>query len=145
MNILNVNSAGGNQVWSAASAPMSPDQKMSNLFDAIDTSSNGSISKSQFEQAFQTMNPPAGYQAAGVDAVWNKLDPNGTGSVSKQDFVSTMTSLMKQMRGHHHHHHSSSAGATTAAQSTTLLNSLGQSNPETSSTSITGVNLDQQA
>ncbi len=115
---------GAAQVWSGASARMPPQQKMSKLFDQIDTTGSGTITKAQFEEAFQTMNPPAAFKLLGADAVFAKLDPNGTGSVSKSDFVSGMTSLMSQARGTHHHHHggggasaSSSAASGTSAVS----------------------------
>lgn len=88
-------------IWSGASPAMSPTQKMSDLFDQIDSSGSGSISQSQFTQAFQTMNPPASFQSAGVSSVWAQLDPNGSGSVSRQDFTNGMTVLMQQLRGHH--------------------------------------------
>ena len=140
MNITGANLYGTAQVWSGASAPMSPNQKMSNLFDAIDTSGTGTISKSQFEQAFQSMNPPGNFQAAGVDSIWSKLDPNGTGSVSKQDFVNGMAEMMKQLRGHHHHNQGGGAtGAQSLAQSTSLLSALGNSaSSSTVSTAGTG-------
>lgn len=72
---------------------------MSNLFDSIDTSGSGNITQSQFEQAFQTKNPPAVFQKQGADAIFAQLDPIGTGTVSKQDFVSTMSKLMASLRG----------------------------------------------
>lgn len=103
MAVSGMGGLGGPQAMSGASAPMPPSQKMSNLFDQIDTSGSGTITKAQFEQAFQSLNPPKGFQQAGADAVWAKLDPNGTGSVNKQNFVSGMTAQMSQMRGHHHH------------------------------------------
>jgi Ca2+-binding EF-hand superfamily protein len=77
---------------------MPPNQKMSSLFSSIDTSGAGSINQAQFNQAFQTLSPPAVFTAQGTSAIWNSLDPNGTGSVSKQDFVSTMKDLMVQLR-----------------------------------------------
>ena len=77
---------------------MPPNQKMSNLFNSIDTSGAGSINQAQFNQAFQTLNPPAVFKAQGANAIWSSLDPNGTGSVSKQDFVNTMKDLMAQLR-----------------------------------------------
>lgn len=86
------------QAVSGASMSMPPQQKMSSLYSQIDTDSSGSITQSQFNQAFQTMNPPAAFQSAGADAVWNALDPNGTGSVSQQDFVSGMKDQMVQLR-----------------------------------------------
>jgi len=119
--------AATSQVWSGASMRMPPAQKMANLFDKIDTAGSGSISKAQFEQAFQTMNPPAGVKALGADAVFAKLDPNGTGSVSKQDFVTGMTALMSQLRQHHHANAQGASSPQTLAASTQSLNSLGNS------------------
>jgi EF-hand domain pair len=85
-------------IVSGASGNMPPNQKMTNLFNAIDSNGAGSIDQSQFNQAFPTLNPPAVFKAQGPDAIWNALDPNGTGSVSKQDFVNTMKDLMVQLR-----------------------------------------------
>ena len=101
---------------SGASVRMPPQQKMQNLFDSITTGGSASITKAQFEQAFKTMNPPPGFQQLGADAVWAKLDPKGTGSVSKGDFVSKMTTLSTHLHGHHHHH---GGGAQPAAQDPT--------------------------
>lgn len=125
---------------------MSPTQKMSGLFDQIDPTASGTITQAQFDQAFQTMNPPASFQSAGADSVWAKLDPNGTGSVSKQDFVTEMTTMMKQLRGHHHHQSGSAAGAQALTQNTSLLDALGKSDPSStkpnSSTGTVGSVLD---
>ena len=85
-------------IISGASGNMPPNQKMSSLFNSIDTSGAGSINQTQFNQAFQTLNPPAVFKAQGASAIWSALDPNGTGSVSKQDFVNTMKDLMAQLR-----------------------------------------------
>jgi len=85
-------------VTSGASPEWSPNQKMGNLFDQIDSSNTGSITKDQLAQAFNTQNPPAAFQSAGVDALYSKLDPSGAGSVSKQDFVSGMADVREQFR-----------------------------------------------
>ena len=85
-------------IISGASGNMPPNQKMSSLFSSIDTSGAGSINQTQFNQAFQTLDPPAVFKAQGANAIWNSLDPNGTGSVSKQDFVNMMKDLMVQLR-----------------------------------------------
>ena len=85
-------------IISGASGNIPPNQKMTSLFDSIDTSGSGSINQTQFNQAFQTLNPPAVFKAQGADAIWSSLDPNGTGNVSKQDFVNTMKDLMVQLR-----------------------------------------------
>jgi hypothetical protein len=100
MSIAGTNAAGG--AWphamSGASPPMPPQQKMTNLYNAIDSNGSGTVTQTQFTQAFQTMNPPAAFQKAGVSAVWNALDPKGTGAVSQQDFVNGMKNQMAQLR-----------------------------------------------
>ncbi len=98
MDVSGIASASGLHAVSGASYGAPPQQKMSNLFDSIDATGSGSISKAQFEQAFQTQNPPAVFQRQGADAIFAALDPSGTGSVSKQDFVSTMSKLMASLR-----------------------------------------------
>jgi hypothetical protein len=59
MDISGIASSSGLHAISGASNGAPPQQKMSNLFDSIDTSGSGTITQSQFEQAFQTKNPPA--------------------------------------------------------------------------------------
>jgi len=71
---------------------------MGNLFNQIDSGDTGSITKNQLAQAFTTQNPPAAFQALGADALYGKLDPNGSGSVSKQDFISGMADVRQQFR-----------------------------------------------
>jgi hypothetical protein len=118
---------------------MPPEQKMATLFDKIDSSGSGSITKAQFEQAFASMHPPPAIKAMGADAIFGKLDPNGTGSVSKQDFTQGMTQLMQQVHKGHHHRAggasvpsgasaavSSSSPVSTAAASTRTLSTLGE-------------------
>lgn len=112
------------QVVSGASMRMPPSQKMANLFQQIDTSNTGSITKSQFEQAFKTLNPPPAIKAQGADAVFSKLDPNGTGSVSKQDFINGMKSVMAQSRAHH-----AEAAPQTLSGSLNALNKVGSQAP----------------
>jgi Ca2+-binding EF-hand superfamily protein len=98
MSVSGVAGSFSPQAMSGASMRAPPAQKMTNLFNKIDTSGSGSITKAQFTQAFQTMKPTAGFVAMGASAVYAALDPTQSGSVSKQSFVSGMTSLMAQFR-----------------------------------------------
>jgi len=98
MDISAIGNAGGIHVMSGASAGLPPQQKMSILFDKIDTSGSGSITQAQFDQAFQTFNPPPVFTQQGANAIFSALDPSGTGSVSKQDFATGMASLMASLR-----------------------------------------------
>ena len=52
----------------------------------------------KFDQAFQSLNPPAAFKQQGADAIFAALDPSGTGSVSKQDFITGMSNLMASLR-----------------------------------------------
>lgn len=100
---------------SGASAGMPPQQKMSSLFDKIDSSGSGSINQDQFNSAFQSMNPPAVFQQQGASAIFSALDPGGSGSVSKSDFVSGMSQLMASLRAD---------GGTTGASGSSPVQSL---------------------
>jgi Ca2+-binding EF-hand superfamily protein len=126
MDISGIGAAGGLHAVSGASSSGPPQQKMSALFDSIDTSGSGSITQSQFEQAFQSKNPPGVFQKQGADALFAALDPNGTGSVSKQDFVSTMSKLMASLRADN----GGQAGSQSSQSSLTAsLQSLNQIDP----------------
>jgi Ca2+-binding EF-hand superfamily protein len=81
---------------SGASARMAPANKMANLFKQISTPGSNAVTQAQFNTAFSTMNPSPGFQQAGANAVFSALDPKGTGSVSRQDFIQGMTKMMSQ-------------------------------------------------
>jgi hypothetical protein len=147
-SVSSVAAAATPQVWSGASARMAPPQKMTALFASIDSSGSGSITRAQFDQAFQANNPPAAFKAMGADAVFNAIAPAGSDSVSKDDFVQGMTSLMGKLKAGHHHHggHSSSTetGQSGAVQSLTYsLNAL--NGVTTAPTSSAGSTLDVAA
>ncbi|MDD5300316.1 MAG: EF-hand domain-containing protein [Gallionella sp.] len=116
--------AGASQAMTGASMRMPPAQKMANLFDKIDSSGTGSISKAQFEQAFSTLKPPSEFKSMGASAVFAKLDPNGTGSVSKQDFKNGMTQMMSQIRQQRLHNYESAAQTSAPAPKQTIDASL---------------------
>jgi len=127
MNVSAVSANSGLNAVSGASYGAPPQQKMSNLFDSIDTSGSGSITQPQFQQAFQTQNPPTVFQKQGSDAIFSALDPSGSGSVSKQDFVSTMSQLMVSLRAEGSAQSGSHASSSVAAS----LQSLNQIDPAT--------------
>jgi hypothetical protein len=130
MTVAGANGASGSsQVWSGASMRKPMDQKMSDLFSQIDSTGSGSITKSQFEQAFQSTSAPSAFKSAGADAVWAKLDPSSSGTVTKQQFTDGMQAARSQIRGGRHHHQSSSAAQTppskTVGQSLDALSAVG--------------------
>ena len=61
-------------------------QLQQTLFDKIDSNSDGSITKTELEQAVSG----AGGTTDSADALFSLLDPKNTGSVSKQQFASTL-------------------------------------------------------
>ncbi len=119
MSVAATGGPGDSQAMSGASAGMPPQQKMTSLYNQIDSSGSGSITQQQFDQAFQTLNPPPVFQQQGASAIFAALDPNGAGSVSKQDFVSGMSSLMVSLRAD-----SGSSSAPGPSPSQTLASSL---------------------
>lgn len=121
MTVGGASGAWGAGASTGASMRMSPQQKYANIFAQIDTSGSGSITKSQFEQAFSSLKMPPSFRKQGADAIFTQLDPNGTGSVSKQDFVNGMVDQMKAMRTAR----ASSSSNDGGADFDTLLNSLG--------------------
>ena len=123
MDISGVGAASGMHAVSGASSSGPPQQKMSDLFDSIDTSGSGSITKAQFDQAFQTKNPPAVFQQQGADAIFASLDPSGSGSVSKQDFGATMSKLMASLRA------DNAGGSQPSASLAASVQSLNQIDP----------------
>jgi Ca2+-binding EF-hand superfamily protein len=114
------------QAMTGASMRSSPSQKMSNLFSQIDTSNSGTISKSQFTQAFSALNPPSGFKSMGADAVFSKLDSNNNGSVTKQEFVSGMTQMMSEVRQQKHAAYVQQAATTPAQTIDASLNGMSQ-------------------
>lgn len=125
MDISGVGAASGLHAVSGASYSAPPQQKMSNLFQQIDTSGSGSITQSQFEQAFQSKNPPAVFQQQRADAIFSVLDPKGTGSVSEQDFVSGMSKLMASLRADN----AGTSGSQPSSSLAASLQSLNQIDP----------------
>jgi Ca2+-binding EF-hand superfamily protein len=92
--ISNMRAASVPKVASGASPSISAQQKISSLFQQIDSSGSGRITKAQFEQAFNKLNLPASVKGIGLDAAFSKLDPSGSGVVSKQNFILGMQSMM---------------------------------------------------
>lgn len=92
------------------------DKALTQAFQSIDAANTGSISKAQFESAFQHMKMPPALKAMGADALFAKMDTNGTGSISKQDFINGIKSLAPKARsGGRHVSHRNDGGANDAA------------------------------
>lgn len=114
---------------SGASAPVSPQQKMSNLFQQIDSSGTGRITKAQFEQAFNKLNLPPAVKAIGPDAAFSKLDSSGSGVVSKQDFIHGMEALVTQKAAQPRKEAATEAKPAAAANVNVSLGNVAKPNP----------------
>lgn len=125
------------QAMSGASGRMAPQPKMANLFQQIDTANSGSITKAQFEQAFNSMNTPPAFKAIGMEAAFSKLDPAGKGSVSKDDFIHGMKSMMTH--GHRRHHAEVGADKSTAPVPQTVPSSMAALNALSGTPDVSGV------
>jgi hypothetical protein len=118
--ITNMRAASMPKVVSGGSSPVSAQQKISNMFNQIDSTGTGRITKEQFEQAFNKLNLPASVKGMGLEAAFSKLDPSGSGVVSKQDFIKGMESLMAKVGSAQHKeaaHEAKAAAGNMATQS----------------------------
>jgi hypothetical protein len=84
------------QVNPAGVAQAANTQRLGNLFQLIDTAGTGRITKAQFDQSFSNLSLPISVKEMGKEAVFGKLDPNGKGVVTKQEFIKGMEPLMTQ-------------------------------------------------
>jgi EF-hand domain pair len=90
-----------NSTSSANSAPTNPSGALKDLFSQIDADGNGSIDKSEFENALGA----GGTNLAAADDVFGKLDADGSGSVNLDELKSALQG------GHHGHHHHTQAAS----------------------------------
>ena len=84
--------SGKKESSSATAIPLSPLQQA--LFKALDTNGDGTITKSEMEQAVIK----AGGTAKGADALYAKLDPNSSGGITAQQLAQNLPV------GRQHHH-----------------------------------------
>jgi EF-hand domain pair len=100
------------QSGATSSTPTDPSDALKDLFSQIDGDGNGSINKSEFENALGA----GGTNTAAADKVFGDLDANGDGSVSLDE----MKSALQGAGGHHHggHHHMHASGSSSDPSST---------------------------
>jgi hypothetical protein len=84
---------------STSSTSKSRDAALKDLFSQIDADGDGSITKSEFEDALGA----GGTNLAKADDVFSKLDSNADGSVSLDE-------MSKALKSGHGHHHAQGAG-----------------------------------
>jgi hypothetical protein len=84
------------QIAAAGNSQPSVQQRLSNLFQQIDTAGTGRITNTQFEQSFSKLSLPKPVKDLGHEAILNKLDPAGKGVITKSDFIQKMELLMNQ-------------------------------------------------
>jgi G3E family GTPase len=86
----------------------------------MDTNKSGTIDKAEFSQAAQALAKSSGKtDTSGVDAAFGKIDTNGDGQISSDEFMSAIKQATAQndtkKPHHHHHHHHSDASASNSS------------------------------
>jgi Ca2+-binding EF-hand superfamily protein len=105
----------------SASASASSADPLQQLFSAMDTDGNGSVSQSEMESYIEN----AGGTQAQADSLFSALDQNGASGISEGQ----MSSAVQQAQsggGHHHHHHHKVGGSSdpTDQMANTLLQAM---------------------
>ena len=100
----------------------------SGLFSKLDANGDGSISKSEFENALGQ----AGVDTTSADALFNKLDANGDGTISQSEL--TPKSGAYHHHGHRHAGGSSSSGGTGGSGGSSLMNATNADGSTTQTT-----------
>jgi hypothetical protein len=91
------------------------------LMSTMDTNKSGYLDKAEFSQAAQALAKSSGKtDISGVDAAFGKIDSNGDGEISSDEFMSAIKQATAQhdtQKPHHHHHSDASASNSYAPQS----------------------------
>lgn len=76
-----------------------PAKMAENLFDQLDTSSQGYLQKTDFQSAFSAISSSSTNNASStdVDSLFTQLDGDSDGKVTKQEFSSALTRLADQL------------------------------------------------
>jgi Ca2+-binding EF-hand superfamily protein len=105
---------------SSSSQTASSTDPVSNLFSAMDTDSDGSVSQSELESYIEN----AGGTASEADTLYSQLNTSGSSSgISESDLASQAAPPPPPDGGGqqvHHHHHSGSASTSTDSQNSTI-------------------------
>lgn len=132
-NVQSQSGASGYASTGSTDAPQSFDAIAQQLMSALDTNKSGSIDKTEFSQAAQALSNNSA-NSSKVDAAFAKVDQNGDGQISSDEFLSAMKQAATAQTQKHHHHRSAENTANSSAQSN-------QSNASTSSLSDMQKNL----
>ena len=100
------------QSGTTSTTPADPADALKDLFSQIDANGDGSITKSEFENALGA----GGTNTAAADDVFGKLDTDGDGTVSAKELASA---LGGGHRKHHHAHAAASPDSLTSTDSST--------------------------
>ena len=114
------------QSGTTSAAPTNPSDALKDLFSQIDANGDGSITKTEFENALGA----GGTNLAAADDVFGKLDANSDGSVSLDE-------LKSALQGSHHGHHHMHAGSSGDGGSDPSADPLAQALAGASSTAVT--------
>ncbi len=91
-------------------------QAVQQLMSTMDTNKSGSIDKAEFSQASQTLAKNASNaSSSSIDAAFGKIDTNGDGQISADEFMSAMKQATAQNETQKPHHHHSEASASNSS------------------------------
>lgn len=121
-NVQSQSGASGYASASSTDAPQSFDAIAQQLMSALDTNKNGSIDKTEFSQAAQALSNNSA-NSSKVETAFAKVDQNGDGQISSDEFLSAMKQAATAQTHKHHHHRSAENTANSSAQSNQSNNS----------------------
>lgn len=115
-NVQSQSGASGYASTGGTDAPQSFDAITQQLMSALDTNKSGSIDKTEFSQAAQALSNNSA-NSSKVDAAFTKVDQNGDGQISSDEFLSAMKQAATAQTQKHHHHRSAENTANSSAPS----------------------------
>jgi Ca2+-binding EF-hand superfamily protein len=103
---------------SGANSTTTSTKKASSLFDQMDVTGIGSVSRNQFARNFKSLNLPSGIKSLGADKVFSALDASGKGAIGKKEFSSGMIKMLSALNA------SQTSAPQTPASAPTNLNGV---------------------
>ena len=111
--LMQMQGAGGTQTGGSA-------DPVQNLFNAMDTDGDGSVSQSEMESYLEN----AGATQGQADALYTSLNPNGSSAGVTESEMASAAPTQGAMGHHHHHHHAGGAGGASGSPADTLMSLL---------------------
>ena len=121
--------SGASGTWTGASQSTTMDFSAiaQQLMSAIDANKSGTLDKTEFSQAAQTLAKSSGKtDTSGVDTAFSKMDSNGDGSISSDEMLNAIKQATNQAQTQKKHHHQQAKNATDGTSQVAQANSSTQ-------------------